>query len=274
MPGHDSIDGLIIRVFDTGDHDRYLTVLTADRGRISVLAKGSRSVRGQQVAISQLYTYGNFEFYRKGSTYILKGGSVLDPFYSLSTDIDRLSLASYLCDMTYELTDEGEPAPEMLRLLLNSLYAINKNLYSQEQIKGAFEFRAAVISGYEPDFDACNSCGCREVEQWYLDVMNGAILCQNCLQKKGNRAPIKDDYNEIREAEVLCPISAAVRNALHYCIHAPLSRLFAFELKDHNDLGDFSKTTETYLLSHLGRSFDSLNFYHTMRKGFPGAKGT
>ena len=153
MPGHDSIDGLIIRVFDTGDHDRYLTVLTADRGRISVLAKGSRSVRGQQVAISQLYTYGNFEFYRKGSTYILKGGSVLDPFYSLSTDIDRLSLASYLCDMTYELTDEGEPAPEMLRLLLNSLYAINKNLYSQEQIKEVVAYAASKGITVIPEID-------------------------------------------------------------------------------------------------------------------------
>ena len=274
MSLHESIDGVIIRVYDTGDHDRYLTVLTADRGRISLLAKGSRSVRGQQVAISQLYTYGNFEYYRKGGTYILKGGSVTNSFYKLSTDIDRLSLASYLCDMTYELTDEGEPAPDMMRLLLNSLYAIDRDLYTQEQIKGAFEFRAAAISGYEPDFDACSSCGCREGEQWYLDVMNGAILCQSCLQKKGHKVPIKDDYNEIREAEVLCPASAAVRNALHYCIHAPLERLFAFGLKDGSDLIDFSKAAETYLLSHLGRSFESLNFYHTMRKDFSNAKGT
>jgi len=51
---HESIDGVVVRVRDTGDHDRYLSILTAERGRISMLAKGSRSLKGGQTAVSQL----------------------------------------------------------------------------------------------------------------------------------------------------------------------------------------------------------------------------
>ena len=266
MAQHEAIDGVVIRVYDTGDRDRYLSVLTAERGRLSILSKASRSMRGQQVSVSQLYTYGNFEYYRKGSTYILKSGSAIQPFYTLSYDIDRINLAAYLCDVCYELTDEGEPAVGMLRLLLNSLYAISKDLYPQELIKGSFEMRAAALSGYEPNLHTCAACGKAVGDAWNVDVMNGALLCSDCLHKRSGATGYRGDYDDLREADILCPISSAVRDALRYVVCAPIERLFAFELKDEEDLRLFSKTAETYLLSHLGRGFDSLNFYHTMRQ--------
>lgn len=272
---HEAIDGVVVRVRDMGDRDRYLSVLTAKQGRITLLSKGSHSMKGHQSAVSQLYTYGNFEYYRRGSFNILKGGSPIQSFYSLCLDMDLLNLASYLCEVSCELTDEGEPAAEMLRLLLNSFYAISNNLYSLELIKGAFEMRAAALSGYEPELARCAVCGKEFSEHWYLDVMNGALLCPECLQKRGRNArPVSSDYDDIREAEILCPISAAVKDALAYCVYAPLSRLFAFELKDEEDLYAFGKTAQTYLLSHLGRGFDSLDFYNTMRTPQPSAKGT
>ena len=275
MQQHEAIDGVVVRVRDMGDRDRYLSVLTAQKGRITMLSKGSRALKGPQVAVSQLYTYGNFEYYRKGTFYILKGGSAIEPFYALSFDIDRINLAAYLCDVSYELTDEGEDATGMLRLLLNSLYAISKDLYVQELIKGAFEMRAAADAGYEPELETCASCGRASAEHWYLDVMNGALLCPDCLQKRGKQVKQVGTYDDVREAEVLCPLSPAVRDALRYCIHAPLARLFSFELKETDDLHAFSKAAQTYLLSHLGRGFDSLDFYHMMRKDLKAsAKGT
>ena len=274
MAMHEAIDGVVVRVYDTGDRDRYLSVLTAERGRISILSKASHSMRSKQVSVSQLYTYGNFEYYRKGTTYILKGGSAIQPFYALSYDIDRINLASYLCDVCCELTDEGEPAADMLRLLLNSLYAISKDLYPKELIKGAFEMRAAALSGYEPELGTCAGCGRAAGEEWYLDVMNGALLCPDCLHKRAKHAGYRNDYDDLREADILCPASAAVREALRYTVLAPIERLFAFDLKEQEDLRLFSKAAETYLLSHLGRGFDSLNFYHTMREQFNPAKGT
>lgn len=262
---HEVIDGIVVRVRDTGDHDRYLSLLTAEKGRISLLSKGGRSMRSAQMSVSQLYTYGNFEFYRKGDFYILKGGSPIQPFYALSMDIDRLNLAAYLCDLACELSDEGEEAGELLRLLLNSLYAISKDLYPQELIKGAFEIRAAVLSGYAPELEGCGVCGCTDAQHYYLDVMNGLLLCPECLDKRSRAAKTPDDYGELREAETLCSVTPSVCAAIRYCAYAPVERLFSFLLKDKEEMRDFSKVAQTYLLSHLGRSFDSLNFYYSMR---------
>lgn len=274
MQLHEAVDGVVVRVRDSGNHDRYLSLLTAQKGRISLLAKGSRSLKGAQMGVSQLYTYGNFEYYRRGDFNILKGGSVHQQFYGLSMDIDRMNLAAYLCDVICEVTDEGEEAGEILRLLLNALYAVSHEKYPQEIVKGAFEMRIAATSGYEPELNGCAVCGTGRAECLYLDVMNGALLCSDCMRKRGNVGKFVGDYDDIREADVLCPLTPAVHAALRYCVTAPPERLFAFELKEAEDLRGFSKAAQTYLLSHLGRGFDSLNFYLTLRDMSNPAKGT
>ena len=266
MNTHESVDGVVIRVWDGGDHSRYLSVLTAEYGRITLLSKGSRSLKSSQMGVSQPFTYGNFEYYRRGDFNILKGGSVSRSFHALSGDMDLTNLAFYLCDVTREVTDEGEPAHEQLRLLLNSLYALSEKRAHPEKVKAAFELRIAAMSGYLPETVGCGACGGREDSHYYLDVMNGVLLCTECMKKRGNHGVKPGDYDEIREAEVLCPLSAAACAALHYCVHAPLERLLAFDLQEEEDWYDFSKAAQTYLLSHLGRGFDSLTFYLTMRQ--------
>ncbi len=264
MPKHEAIDGVVVRVRDSGDRNRYLSVLTAEKGRISMLSYGSRSVRSPQIAVSQLYTYGNFEYYTKGTSNILKGGTAIQPFYGLSIDIDRLNLASYLCDVVYELTDEGEEAGEMLRLLLNSLHAVSLELRPKEIVKGAFELRSAALSGYTPDLSGCAVCGTRDADPFYLDVMNGAILCGGCKSTVREIPPSGIYADDLREARIMGILSPSVCSAFRYCLSAPLERLFSFDLKDKEDLKNFSKLCETYLLSHIGHGFDSLNFYYTM----------
>lgn len=272
MAQHESIDGLIIRVRDMGDHDRYLTVLTAAKGRMTLLAKGGRGLKGAQVPISQLYTYANFEYYTRGDFHILKGGTPIEPFYGLSEDLDRLNLAAYFCEVAYELSDEGEPAADLLRLLLNSLHAVSHSRYPQEQIKGAFEFRAAALSGYAPDLSGCRVCKKTQSDPFYLDVMNGSLICPECLSHAGGNIKKGEYADELREAEILSRLPVAAVAALRYCLSAPLNRLFAFELAEQTDLQAFAKLTETYLLSHLGHGFESLRFYRELRGELPPKK--
>jgi DNA repair protein RecO (recombination protein O) len=159
----------------------------------------------------------------------------------------------------------------MLRLLLNSLYAISKELYPQEIIKGAFELRAMAMSGYAPDLGACSVCGTYQDEHFYLHIMNGSLLCSECFSAKGKEIKKFSDtsYDDIRQSETVVGLTPAVCAAMRYVLSAPLERLFAFELEEATDLDDFARATQTYTLSHLERGFDSLNFYLTMRAPMP-----
>ena len=257
---YNSIDGVVIRTSDYGANDRYLSILTAEEGRITLLSKGSRSLKGEQLPISQPFTYCNYEYYRRGNVNILKGGSVLSSFYGIGKNLETVALAYYLCDLACELSDEGEEAGELLRLVLNSFYAISSGgKYPLALIKGAFEWRVAAISGYLPELESCERCGKRVEDEFYLHVMNGAILCKDCLRRGGLERRGEDERGE----ELLCPLTPSVLAAMRYCLQAPTERLFSFAFSDEEELSAFGRVAEAYILSHLGRGFKTLEYYHS-----------
>ncbi|MBQ5361937.1 MAG: hypothetical protein IIU63_01185, partial [Clostridia bacterium] len=135
--------------------------------------------------------------------------------------------------------------------------------------------RAAAISGYFPELDACCRCGSIDERLNYLDVMNGRLLCAECLsrQSKSVRVPmVSADADGDYEKSVLCAMTPAVTAAVRYVLHASPERIFSFELSDAEDVTEFSRTAQTYLLNHLGRGFDSLEFYESV-KGKGGSRG-
>ena len=258
-------NGVITKISDYGNSDKLLSMITPT-GRIAVMVKGAKSPTSKLMAISQLFTYGNYEIYEKNNSYWLRGGSVINSFYEITRDISSLSLATYLCELANEFTDEGIEDDEIMRLLLNSLHLICQNKKPKEIIKGVFEFRAMCYSGYMPELSGCVYCHTPESELMYLDVMGGRLICTECMSKRNKRkTPTRNDYDDIVESGILCPVSPSTLAALRYIVSAPDNKAFSFALKDSADIAELAKTTETYILNHLGRSFDSLDFYNTVK---------
>ncbi len=259
-------DGLISRVHEVGAGDKLVNIITPDRGRIGVMVKGGKSPSSKMTPISQLFTYGNFEIYEKNSMYWLRGGSVMNSFYGLSNDVTRVALATYLCEIANELTDEDEDCGEILRLLLNSIFLISKGEKAHGIIKSAFEMRAAAISGYQPELFGCAYCHSNCGDYLYLDVMGGKIVCTECQAKRGQRIPrVSAEFDADPESSVLCGMSPSTLAAIRYIVSAPEKKVFSFELRDADDMRDLSRACEAYILNHLGRGFDSLDFYKIVK---------
>ena len=53
-----SIDGVVISSLDYGEHDKLITLLTAEEGRIQAIAKGAKSMRSKQLNCTQPFVYG------------------------------------------------------------------------------------------------------------------------------------------------------------------------------------------------------------------------
>ena len=259
-------DGLVTRSYSSGNGDHVLHLVTPTMGRLSVMVKGSQKNGSRFAAITQLFTWGNYELYHKGDMYWLRGGSVLTPFYELSSNLSAMALGAYLCDVTSDMTGEGEEASDLLRLLLNALYLLKKGEKSHAIIKGVFELRALALSGYCPDLEGCCVCGEATPDDCYLDVMNGQIVCADC-QTNLNRQRLSDEamlelYGERR---IMCPVSASTLAAMRYAISAPDKKVFSFDLTDREEKLGFARVAETYLLNHLERDFETLSFYHSVK---------
>lgn len=265
-------DGLVVREYELGEHDKMLTLLTPAYGRIPVIAKGARSLRNKYMTPARLFTYANYELHRRGDMTWLRSAEIIEPFPQLEREITRLYLAQYLADLTCELSGEGEPAVDILRLTLNSLYAVCRGVKDQRLIKGTFEWRAAGYSGYLPELGNCHVCGAADARSkddggiCYLDVMNGALMCASCAAGRMERdsalppgaIPVDDDG--VRS--ILLPLDRAVIAAIKYVLEALPERMFAFSLSNEADLDTFSSAGSTYITHHLERGFASLALYN------------
>lgn len=261
-------DGIITRCIDVGVSDKLLHIITPGMGRIAVMVKGGRSTKSQYTSISQMFSYVNIEVSEKNSMYWLRGGSLVRSFYQLSGDITKVALATYLAQLANELTDEGEgDSREIVRLLLNSFHIICEGNKPLSVVKSVFEMRIALISGYMPELSGCVYCGDNgKCDYLYLDVMGGRLICSECLTEHNRRKlKKKTDYDDEVETSVLCGMSLSTLAALRYIISSPSNKIFSFALTDEKDLEDLSRVTEAYILNHLERSFDSLDFYKSVK---------
>ena len=266
-----TVNGLITRSYASGDHDRVVHMITEDRGRLAVMVKGGNSKKGSPAAAcTQLFTYGNYELYsgNSGDIYWYRGGSVLNTFYNLSANLPRMALAAYLCDVASELTekDAGETeTADLLRMLLNSLYTLDKGNKSPAIVKGVFELRAAAMMGYQPNLMGCAMCKEGYPDEAYFDIMNGRIICADC-QTKRNRlfGRMAAEQEELGERSIVCPISASVLAAIRYTLTAPDQKIFSFALKDKEEEYAFDRAAETFLLNQLERDFETLHFYRSV----------
>lgn len=259
-------DGLVLRVTDSGENDRSLTVLTAEEGKLHIIAKGARSVRSRNASLCRILSYSNLELHKKNDIYWLMGGSLNNAFFGINGDLEAFSLASYIAEIADEISGENFPAHEVLQMTLNTLYAIETGLRPLWQIKATYELFAANISGFTPDLHTCRECGRESFEDGlWLDVMNGAIVCSDCLSKTNGSLPVPEtDRFETRS--ILLPLDASALAAMRYVASAPPKRVFAYGLCSDESVQYFCRAAETYLLNHLERGFDTLTFYHTVTK--------
>lgn len=262
-----AINGLVLREMDSGENDKILLVLTAEMGKIWVVAKGGKSIKSKKSAICHAFTYGELEIYDKNNRYWLSGGSASNIFFSYRPSVDGYALGAYISSICDEITVEGESedAATILRATLNAFYAIENELYPLEQIKAAYELFAASISGFCPDLLTCGECHNEPSDElFWLDVMNGAILCDDCKSKRPTGADIPDT-DEFMSRSILLPLDKTALAAMRYCVGAQVNRLFSFSITNEKSMHLFCRAAEAYLLNHLERGFDALAFYYKIK---------
>lgn len=236
--------GLILRETAYKEADVMLTVLTECAGKLSVVARGAKRKGSRVSAAIQLFAYSEFTLYENAGRYTLNEAEPIELFYGIRDDLMKLSLASYFSEVLEQAADADTINPELLRLGLNSLFALSKTDISNEKIKAVFELKAAELSGYAPNLDLCMNCGCTS-DLYCFDVKNGSVLCSGC-----------DNGQNLR-------IDGSVLDAMRYITTEDIKRIFSFKIND-DSMKVLSNITNVYLRTHFDRNFKTDAFYKSL----------
>ena len=234
--------GLVLRETETKESDKILTLLTWNQGKLSVIARGARRKNCKFAAAAQPLAYSEWTLYQRRDWHYASDASTLELFTGLRENLTALSLGCYLAELTEAVAPESVPAPELLRHLLNGLYALSTLHKPPSLVRPAFELRLLCLAGYEPLADGCAACGREEPENPVLDPVQGVIRCREC--GGGGGRP-------------LCPDSLA---ALRHIVYGDPKRLYSFRL-GKEPLRRLTAASEAFLHAQLERGFSTLEFY-------------
>lgn len=252
------VRGLVIRTVDIKETDRLITIFTEEQGAITALARGARSLKSRKLAATTQFCYGRYVLYGQRDKLWIKEAELIESFFDIRQTIEGMALANYIAEILSHVTVE-EAERDLLRLSLNSLYAISKNLHSVRKIKAVFEIRAISILGFMPNVIECHQCSERGGD-FFLDIMGGVIECRACHEK---REMSRIEHLDPHESHIICILSEGAKTALGYAIFSPIERIFAFNISNA-DMHLFSRAAEEYLLNQLGTSFKTLDFYKSV----------
>lgn len=254
------VHGVIVRTQDLSSDNRYVKIFTREKGILTATVMSGRSLRASHTAATQLFCYGEFVLYSKGDRYWVREIALEEAFLKLRSSYEKVALATYFCDVVHEVATV-EPDEQILRLLLNSLFAVASGDYDLRLVKATFEFRIASVIGFMPDVSGCADCGESGGDTFYLDVMDGHFLCSKCrVMRTQLSAPVVEEADDPRTRSILTLLSPSSLAALRYCIACPLQKILSFRLEEE-DIVLFARAAETYLLNHIERSFPSLEIY-------------
>ncbi len=237
------VRGLVVRESPKGESGKLLTVLTERDGVITVNAKGVRKISAAYLKSAQLFALSDMLLYEKNGFYTLVEASLISDFYSIREDVTGFALACYICECAAVFSVPGEEGSDLLRLVLNMLYATEKRLAPYKKIKSVFEIRLCSECGYAPETEGCSSCGESIAGGCVMDVADGSIYCSSCSPyANGAVAVTKEVYSAISH------ITGCTQN-----------KLLAFSLSaDGAEL--LNSVSEPFLLSVIERSPKTLPY--------------
>ena len=238
---------LVLRVSPYNDSDAMLTLLTGEYGKISAKVRGLRRKNSPLAAPCQLLAYGEFTLFEYKGSYTVNEAQSLALFTDLRKDLCKLSLGTYFAQVAEVISQEDMPSPELLSLVLNSLYALSGLSVPESQIKAVFELRCACIAGYTPDLVGCHICG--DPMPTFIDISEGYTQCARCR----THTP----------GSIRLPITPGILECMRYVCSCDSKRLFSFTLPQET-LEQLCGITESYLSARLERGFSALDFYKSL----------
>lgn len=232
------VNGIIIAENNSNDFDKMVTMLTPNLGKIECSARGARRTKSQLLAGTQFLCFGEYMLF-KGSQniYTINSCETIEMFYNLRTDLDKLFYASHITKIINDVTTENQNSFYVLKLFLNTLYAMSETDKNLDFLTSVFKMRLMRIIGFCPNVNECVSCKSKENLNYFSFKDNG-FKCDNCA---------KLDTGAFE-------ISEATRNAIIYSIKADAKKIFSFDLSEKS-LKEFEIVSRLYLNEKLEKEY-------------------
>ena len=201
---------IVLRWVNYREKDRMLTLFSPTRGRVEAVAHGCRNPKSSLLNASEIFALGDFQLYEKNGRNTLTSAALIETFYPLRQDYERLACATYVLSICEQTVQPGVPMQDLFMLLLHTLSRLAFTEQPWRPLLSGFLVNYAVCEGFRPRLMHCINCGriIEKGEEMFFDLHEGGICCREHRTK--NMLPLHETQREFLSVCMQSPASAWV----------------------------------------------------------------
>ena len=188
-------DALLLRATDYGENDKVITLLSADRGKLTAGMKGVKKAGAKLRFAAQPFCFAEYVCAARGGRNTVISASLHDGFYSLREDIASYYAATCVLEACDRLVFEGMESGGFLVAAVTALKEISGGGSAAALIQ--FLLQSMKLAGYPVHAGSCPFCGKPLSGRMRFDMASGAFSCDTC--EKGVPAS-EVTYHTVRAA--------------------------------------------------------------------------
>ncbi len=238
--------GLVLKYTNLNEADRILTLLTEDKGKIKVFARGCRRPKSRLISSCEVFAFSDFILYKGSNFYHINNCELRESFYELRKDLLMLSYAVYFAELADTVTDEDMQCKNIFLLLAKSLYYLSKKEISLGILSNAYQIKLLDLSGFRPALKKCVSCGKDGIFNAF-SIELGGVICEDCFKKVDS---IKTNPRTLEFFKIL--------------LTKPVSRLNSIKI-DNTIFIEADRIISEFIQQHMDKRFKSMAFINNIK---------
>ncbi len=254
-----STPAILLRRSSYGDYDLIVTLLSLDKGKLTVIAKNAKKSRKRfPPGLLELFSLLHIECRNpQGRGMIaLQEAELENPFSGIRGNIMKTSYASYWAELVNIWLEEGKEQARLYHLLQYCLESLDAGAIGNEELNIIFQLGFLNFSGMSPDFSECGKCH-KKIDEikggpLFFELAKGGILCQGC--SSNSLSPLNLTRGTVKQ------LLWVQENDLKTAVRLKFSQAA---------LTEGFKFLEKFIVFHIGKEPKSLKFLRNLRLRTP-----
>ncbi len=177
-------EAIVLKTLNHGDTSKIITLYSKEFGRLKLIAKGVRSPKSKAMGLFQPCRHIQVIYYAKSTSdlQLFKSGDLIDGFFGLEEDFDRLTLAQVMVELLDRSVEDQETHPLLFQLIVDSLSRLSRREVSSAEAYWYFHAQLLRELGFRPHVSHCSVCRGTLDEGASLGHGSSQLECVKCHQ--------------------------------------------------------------------------------------------